>query len=170
MVGVWPCGPVLHLCAHMHRRRQRHGLSRRLADAGFGVRAVPPQWHLPCGLPADRGLPWSGRHLAPQRGRAFHGTLRPHGKGLGLLRRRESCDDLGGPPGRDILRPKSHERLACLLAALASLYLFAFKRFCAIWVGLLTVCPRPLPRPAPRRPSGRPRLWRRPISDTVVHR
>ena len=36
----------LHLGAHLHRRRQRHGAARRAAAAGHGVRAVPPDRRL----------------------------------------------------------------------------------------------------------------------------
>ena len=37
---------LLHLGAHLHRRRQRHGAARRPAAAGHGVRAVPSDRHL----------------------------------------------------------------------------------------------------------------------------
>ena len=37
---------LLHLGAHLHRRRQRHGAARRPAAAGHGVRPVPPDRHL----------------------------------------------------------------------------------------------------------------------------
>ena len=37
--------------------------------------------YLPCRLPADRGLPWRGRHPSQQRGRSLHGALCTHGQG-----------------------------------------------------------------------------------------
>ena len=37
---------LVHVGAHLHRRRQRHGAARRPAAAGHGVRAVPPDRHL----------------------------------------------------------------------------------------------------------------------------
>ena len=43
---LWPRLFLLHLGAHLHRRRQRHGAARRPAAAGHGVRAVPPDRHL----------------------------------------------------------------------------------------------------------------------------
>ena len=43
---LWPRLFLLHLGAHLHRRRQRHGAARRPAAAGHGVRAVPSDRHL----------------------------------------------------------------------------------------------------------------------------
>ena len=45
---------LVHLGAHLHGRRRRHGAARRPAAAGHGVRAVPSHRHLRCGLPDHR--------------------------------------------------------------------------------------------------------------------
>src|SRR6201988_276219 len=37
---------LLHLGAHLHRRRRRHGAARRPAAAGHGIRAIPSDRHL----------------------------------------------------------------------------------------------------------------------------
>ena len=52
---------LLHLRAHLHRRRQRHGAARRPAAAGHGVRAVPPDRRLRRRLPDHRRRARGGR-------------------------------------------------------------------------------------------------------------
>ena len=54
----------LHLCAHLHRRWRRHGIARRAAAAGHGIRAVSPDRHLRRRLPDHRGRARRGRHPA----------------------------------------------------------------------------------------------------------
>ncbi len=84
---------VLHLRPYLHRRRQRHGAARRPADAGHGVRAVPPHRHLPRRLPDHRRRARRGRLPDQRRGRALHGALRAHRQGSGQPRRRLALDD-----------------------------------------------------------------------------
>ena len=43
---LWPRLCLLHLGAHLHRRRRRHGAARRPAAAGHGIRSIPPDRHL----------------------------------------------------------------------------------------------------------------------------
>ena len=45
---------LVHVGAHLHRRRRRHGAARRPAAAGHGVRAVPSDRHLRRRLPDHR--------------------------------------------------------------------------------------------------------------------
>ena len=85
--------PVLHLGAYLHRRRQRHGAARRPAVPGHGVRAVPPDRHLPGRLPDHRGRPRRGRLPDQLRRRALHGALRADRQGPGQPRRGVALDD-----------------------------------------------------------------------------
>ncbi len=90
---------LLHLRAHVHRRRRRHGAARRTAAAGHGIRAVPPDRHLRCGLPDHRGLAGRGRLPDEFRRRALHGALRAEREGPCVARRREPLDDDRDPRG-----------------------------------------------------------------------
>ena len=83
----------LHLGAHLHRRRRRHGAARGLAAAGHGIRAVPPHRHLRRRLSDHRGLARRGRISDQFRGRALHGALCAERQGLGLARRGQPRDD-----------------------------------------------------------------------------
>ena len=67
---------LLHLGAHLHRRRRRHGAARRPAAAGHGVRAVPSDRHLRRRLPDHRRRARRGRLPDQLQGRALHGALR----------------------------------------------------------------------------------------------
>ncbi len=68
---LWPRLSELHLRPYLHRRRQRHGDPRRPADAGHGIRAVPPDRHLRRRLPDHRRRARRGRlshqHAAGER-------------------------------------------------------------------------------------------------------
>ena len=44
---LWAGLFLLHLGAYLHRRRQCHGAARGSAAAGHGIRAIPPDRHLP---------------------------------------------------------------------------------------------------------------------------
>ena len=85
---LWPRLFLLHLGAHLHRRRQRHGAARRPAAAGHGVRAVPSDRHLRRRLPDHRGRARRRRLSHQLRGRALHGALRAVRQGPRLARRR----------------------------------------------------------------------------------
>ncbi len=87
----------LHLGAHLHRRRRRHGAARRPAAAGHGVRPVPPDRHLRLGLPHHRGRARRRRLSHQLRGRALHGALCAVREGPRLARRRLARDDDGNP-------------------------------------------------------------------------
>ena len=95
---------LLHLGAHLHRRRQRDGLARRVAAAGHGIRPVPPDRHLRRRLSDYRGGARRGRLSDQQRGRALHGSLRAARQGSGVARRRQPVDD-DRDPRRARLRP-----------------------------------------------------------------
>ena len=90
---------LLHLGAHLHRRRQRHGAARRPAAAGHGVRAVPPDRHLRRRLPDHRRRARRRRLSRQLRGRALHGALRAVGQGPRLARRGLALDDHRDPRG-----------------------------------------------------------------------
>ncbi len=60
---------------------------------GHGVRAVPPDRHLPRRLPDHRGRARRGRLPDQLRGRALHGALRADGEGPGPPRRGVALDD-----------------------------------------------------------------------------
>ena len=92
----------LHRRAHADRRRQRHGVARRPAAAGHGVRAVPSDRHLRRRHADHRGRARRGRLPHQFRGRALHGALRAFGEGPRLARRRLARHDAGDPrgPGR----------------------------------------------------------------------
>ena len=92
---------LLHLGAHLHRRRRRHGAARGPAAAGHGVRAVPSDRHLRRRLPDHRRRARRGRHPAQLQRRALHGALRAERQGSRLARRREPRDD-----DRDSRRPR----------------------------------------------------------------
>ncbi len=102
----------VHVGAHLHRRRQRHGLARRPAAAGHGVRAVPSDRHLRRGLPHHRGRA-RRRRLSRQLGRrALHGALRAARQRLGFARRRQPLDD-----HRDPRRPRRRQEQGPHLSA-----------------------------------------------------
>ena len=88
---------LLHLGAHLHRRRQRDGAARGPAAAGHGIRPVPSDRHLPGGLPDHRRRA-RRRRLSGQFGRrALHGALRAVRQGSGLARRGVALDDHRNP-------------------------------------------------------------------------
>ena len=95
---------LLHLGAHLHGRRRRHGAARRAADAGHGVRAVPSHRHLRLGLPDHRRLARRGRLPHQFRRRALHGALRAERQGPRLARRGVALDD-----HRDSRRPRRRQ-------------------------------------------------------------
>ncbi len=76
---LWPRLFLLHLGAHLHRRRQRHGAARRPAAAGHGVRAVPPDRHLWRRLPDHRRRARRRRLSAPipRASASWSATRRP---------------------------------------------------------------------------------------------
>ena len=80
---------LLHVRAHLHRRRRRHGAACRSAAAGHGVRAVSPDRHLWRRLPDHRGRARRGRIPDQLDRRAVHGALRAEREGPRLARRRE---------------------------------------------------------------------------------
>ncbi len=84
---------LLHVGAHVHRRRQRHGAARRPAAAGYGIRAVPPDRHLWCGCSDHRRRARRRRLPDEFKGRALHGALRPACQGSRIARRRLALDD-----------------------------------------------------------------------------
>ncbi len=90
---------LVHLGAHLHRRRRRDGVARGPAAAGHGVRAIPSHRHLRRGLPDHRGGARGGRLPHQCQGRALHGTLRAQCQGSRLARRREPLDDRRDPRG-----------------------------------------------------------------------
>ena len=66
---LWAGVLLVHVRAHLHRRRQRHGAARRPAAPGHGVRAVPSVGGVWRGLPDHRGRARRGR-LSDQLRRA----------------------------------------------------------------------------------------------------
>ena len=90
---------LLHLRAHLHRRRQRHGAARRPAAAGHGIRPVPSDRHLRRRLPDHRRRARRRRLSGQFRGRALHGALRALGQGPRLARRRLARHDDRNPRG-----------------------------------------------------------------------
>ena len=87
----------LHLGAHLHRRRRRHGAARRPAAAGHGIHPVPPDRHLRLGLPRHRRRARRRRLSRQFRGRALHGALCAVRQGSRLARRRLALDDDRNP-------------------------------------------------------------------------
>ena len=96
---LWPRLLHLHVGAHLHRRRQRHGAARRPAAAGHGVRAVPPDRRLRRRRADHRGRARRGRLPHQQRGRALHGALCAARQGPGLARRGLARHDHRDPRG-----------------------------------------------------------------------
>jgi len=99
---LWPHLFLLHLGAHLHRRRQRHGAARGRAAAGHGVRAVPSDGHLRRRLPDHRRCTGRGRLSHQRRRRALHGALCAPCQGSRLARCGQPRHDAGDPrgPGR----------------------------------------------------------------------
>ncbi len=93
---------LVHVGAHLHRRRQRHGAARRPAAAGHGVRAVPSDRHLRRRRADHRGRARRGRLSDECAGRALHGALCAARQGSRLARRRLALDDR-----RDSRRPRT---------------------------------------------------------------
>ena len=102
---LWPRLFLLHVGAHLHRRRQRHGAARRPAAAGHGVRAVPPDRHLRRRRAHHRGRARRRRLSHQLRGRALHGALCAARQGPRLARCRLALDD-----DRDPRRPRRRPR------------------------------------------------------------
>ena len=90
---------LLHLGAHLHRRRQCHGAARRPAPPGHGVRPVPPHRRLRRGVPDHRRRTRRGRLSHQFRGRTLHGALCALGQGPRLARRGITFDDHRNPRG-----------------------------------------------------------------------
>ena len=95
----------VHLGAHLHRRRQRHGAARRPAAAGHGVRAVPSDRHLRRRRADHRGRARRGRLSDQFRRRALHGALCAQRQGSRVARRGQPLDD-----HRDSRRPRRRSR------------------------------------------------------------
>ena len=98
---LWPRLFLGHLGAYLHRRRQCHGVARRPAVAGHGIRAVPSDRHLWRGLPDHRRRARRRRLSHQFRRRALHGALCALRQGSGLARCRVALDD-----DRDPRRPR----------------------------------------------------------------
>ena len=106
VIATGGCGrvfAVLHLGAHLHRRRQRHGAARRAALAGHGIHPVPPDRRLRRGRFDHGGRPRRGRLPDQQRGRALHAEICAAREGPVLARRgqpRRGDRDPRGSRGR----------------------------------------------------------------------
>ena len=73
----------MHLGAYLHRRRRRNGFARRIAVAGYGIRAVPPDRRLRRGMPDYRRRARRRRLSDQQRtGERFMERYAPHAKDL----------------------------------------------------------------------------------------
>ena len=88
---------LVHVGAHLHRRRQRHGGAHRRAAAGSRIRPVPSDRHLRLRLPDHRGRPRRGRLPDQLRRRAVHGALCADRQGSRLARRGQPLDDRRDP-------------------------------------------------------------------------
>mmetsp|Transcript_27247 Transcript_27247/g.88057 ORF Transcript_27247/g.88057 Transcript_27247/m.88057 type:complete len:394 (+) Transcript_27247:733-1914(+) len=98
--GLRPSLLLLHFRAHLHRRRQCHGLTSWFSRGRSGIRPVPSDRHLRRGLPHHGRLPRRGRHPPEFRGRTLHGALRALRQRPRLPGRRFQVDDR-----RDTRRP-----------------------------------------------------------------
>ena len=96
-----PCLFLLHLGAHLHRRRQRHGAARRPAVQDMEFVQFHPTGIYGAGCLITEGVARRGR-LPDQLGRrALHGALRAERQGPGVARRVSALHD-----HRDSRRPR----------------------------------------------------------------